>query len=123
MFLSTCPVLFVSSDLRPTLNHSLLTWLFMGATQNDNEKQSTDSPCDRRALVKGFAAGVLGTAVVAGTGSGFQVLPGIDATAALAAEIGTKESPIAVVGAGGERAEERGLMPMIIVHGSVSSVM
>eukprot|EP00904_Undaria_pinnatifida_P004351 jgi/Undpi1/13917/HiC_scaffold_9.g03568.m1 len=74
----------------------------MGATQNDNEKQSTDSPCDRRALVKGFAAGVLGTAVVAGTGSGFQVLPGIDATAALAAEIGTKESPIAVVGAGGK---------------------
>lgn len=82
---------------------------FLGATQrhrHQKQRSTPDSPCDRRALLKGFAAGVLGTAVVVGTGTGFEVLPGVDTTAAFAAEIGTKQSPIAVVGAGGEWREE-----------------
>lgn len=56
---------------------------------------------DRRTLVKGFAAGLLGTAAVAGAGTGFEVATGVN-TAASAAEIGSKQSPVAVVGAGGE---------------------
>lgn len=51
------------------------------------------------------AAGLLGTAAVvttaAGTGEELRLLTGVD-TASSASEPGTKQSPIAVVGAGGK---------------------
>ncbi|CAM9547189.1 unnamed protein product [Scytosiphon promiscuus] len=54
---------------------------------------SASSPLDRRSLANRFAAGLLGTAAIVTTSAD---------TAASAAELGTKQSPIAVVGAGGK---------------------
>lgn len=63
-----------------------------------------DSSCDRRTIVQGLTAGLLGTAVVAGAGTDVEVVTGVH-TAASAADIGTKQSPVAVVGAAGEWSE------------------
>ena len=96
---------------------------FLGWVQHKKQQSTPDSPCDRRALVKGFAAGVLGTVVIAGTGTGFEVFPGVDTTAASAAEIGTKQSPIAVVGAGGEwREEVSSALLLIMVYSYTPSI-
>lgn len=48
-----------------------------------------------------MAAGLIGTAVIAGARTGFQLVPEVE-TAVYAADIGTETNPIAVVGAGGE---------------------
>ncbi|CAM9465070.1 unnamed protein product, partial [Ectocarpus sp. 4 AP-2014] len=68
-------------------------------------EDTSPSPFDRRSLVNRVAAGLLGTAAVvttaAGTGEELRLLTGVD-TAASASEPGTKQSPIAVVGAGGK---------------------
>eukprot|EP00752_Nemacystus_decipiens_P006971 g6254.t1 len=61
--------------------------LSMSAAQD-----SSASPFDRRTLLNRCAAGLLGTAAVVVSGSG----------GAFAAEMGTTQSPIAVVGAGGK---------------------
>lgn len=45
-------------------------------------------------MIRNAAAGLVGTLVVAGTGTARD-------TAATAAEIGTKDNPVAVIGAGG----------------------
>ncbi|CAM9322475.1 unnamed protein product [Ectocarpus sp. 13 AM-2016] len=74
--------------------------LRMSATED-----TSPSPFDRRSLVNRVAAGLLGTAAVvttaAGTGEELRLLTGVD-TVASASEPGTKQSPIAVVGAGGK---------------------
>ena len=54
-------------------------------------EDSSASPFDRRTLLNRCAAGLLGTAAVVVGGGG-----------AFAAEMGTTQSPIAVVGAGGK---------------------
>lgn len=58
-------------------------------------EDNSSSPFDRRTLVDRCAAGLLGAAAAVVVGGG-------GAAAAFAAETGTRQSPIAVVGAGGK---------------------
>lgn len=54
----------------------------------------------RRDVLVTITSAVLGTAVIAGAGGGVDIVSGTE-TAASAAGIGSADSPIAVVGAGG----------------------
>ncbi|CAM9815721.1 unnamed protein product, partial [Pylaiella littoralis] len=84
----------------------LSSTLRMCATEdNASPYFSSSSPLDRSSLVSRLAAGLLGTTAVVATTAGTGL-----GDAALAAEMGTKQVPIAVVGAGGAvaRVGERG---------------
>lgn len=60
-----------------------------------------DHSLDRSTLIKNVAVGLLGTAVVGGGSTDFQLISGVNIDA-YAAESAAQASPIAVVGAGGE---------------------
>lgn len=60
-----------------------------------------DRSLDRSTLIKNVAAGLLGTAVVGGGSTDFQLIPGVN-IGAYAAEGAGQTSLIAVVGARGE---------------------